>query len=252
MSVVPTAGPEAIPAARLSPIERSMRIFVQPANAWDDLKERGQWWFPLLLSIGVWLALSALAYHPITVPMTLDQLSESVANGRLDAGQAEQMGRFYTESRMALLAVVGSQALVWPALYMIQALIVWFGGGFVLGSSLRYRQAFDVVCWSSLVKIPEAILFFVLAWQRQTFKGVHLGLGVLVPEAESPGKLQIGFETFLDFLGPFGAWSITIAILGVSALAGTSRRSVAWVLVALYLAFGMFLAAVAAFFSSGA
>ena len=251
MSVVPAAEPQSAPAARLSPIERTVRVFAQPANAWADLRERGQWWFPLLLSLGVWVVLQALAYDPLIVPMMLDQWSEAVANGRMESAQAESMSRFFTESPAARWIVLGQQAIVWPIIYLLQALVVWFGGGFVLGTKLRFRQAFDVVSWSSLVKLPQVILFFVLAWQRGSFQGVHLGLGVLVPESESPGKLQLGLTTFLDFFGPFEAWWIVVAVLGVAAITGAARRSVAWVLVALYLAFGVFLAAVNAFFGPG-
>jgi hypothetical protein len=41
-------------------------------------------------------------------------------------------------------------------------------------------------------------------------------------------------------------------VIGVAALSKAPRRNVAWVLVALYLAFGAFLAAVNALFNPGA
>ena len=249
--VAEPAGPAAQPA-RLSPLERTVRIFARPATAWDDLRDRGQWLFPFLVGLVLWVGLQALAFDPVTVPMMLDQWETAVANGRMEPAQAQQMEQFFTTNPVARWVVLGQQAIVYPILALLQTLIVWFGAGFVLGTKFRFRQAFDVMCWSGMVKIPQLILFFVLAFQRQSFQGVHLGLGVLVPEAETPSRLQTGLTAFLDFLGPFEAWWGYVAILGVSTLTGAPRRNVAWVLIALYLAFGVFIAAVSAFFNPGA
>ena len=252
---MPSAEPSApVPAApaRLSPFARAVRIFSRPATAWDDLVDRGQWAPPLLAGLALWMGLQALAYQHVTVPMMLDAWSEAVASGRMEQAQMDRMAGFFTENPSAPWIVVGQQAIVWPVLALLTALVVWFGGGFVLGTKLRFRQAFDVVCWAGIVKWPSLLLLFALAWQKQTFKGVHLGLGALIPEGDTPDKLRTGLTTFLDFLGPFEAWWAVVAVLGVAALSGAPRRNVAWVLVALYLAFGAFLAAVNALFNSGA
>lgn len=247
----PLAAVTASESPQLSPVTRMVRVFVRPADAWDGLREKGQWLFPLVLGLAVWLGLQAAAYDHVTLPMMFEQWSEAVANGQMEPTQEASLTKFFTESPAARWIVLGQQVIVWPILLLLQALVVWFGTGFVLGTRLRFRQAFDVVCWSGLVKIPALLLFFALAFSRQSFMGVHLGLGVLVPEPETPSKLLTGLGTFLDFIGPFEAWWAAVAVLGASALSGAPRRSVAWVLVALYLALGAFLAAVSAFFSPG-
>ena len=238
--------------ATLSPVTRFVRIFSRPAAAWEGLEERGQWLFPLVLGLALWVGLQAAAYDRVTLPMMFDQWSEAVANGQMEAAQEANLIRFFTDSPSARWIVLGQQLIVWPILVLLQALVVWFGIGFVLGTRMRFRHAMEVICWSGLVKIPALILFFALAFSRETFMGVHLGLGVLVPEPETPSKLLTGLTTFLDFFGPFEAWWAAVAVLGASALSGAPRRSVAWVLVALYLALGAVLAAVSAFFSPGA
>jgi hypothetical protein len=250
---MPSAQPvEPVPApVRLSPIARAGRIFTRPATAWDDLVERGQWAAPLLVGLALWVGLQALAFRPITVPMMLDAWSDAVASGRMEQAQMDHMSSFFTDNPAALWIVLAQQAIVWPILTFLTALVVWFGGGFVLGTRLRYRQALDVVCWAGIVKWPSLVVLFALAWQKQTFKGVHLGLGALIPEGETPDRLRTGLTTFLDFVGPFEAWWVVVAVIGVAALTGAPRRNVAWVLVALYLAFAAFLAAVNALFNPG-
>jgi hypothetical protein len=213
--------------------------------------ERGQWLPPLLASLVLWAGLQALCFDHVTVPMMQDAWNDAVSAGRMEQAQMDKMVAFFT-GPTARWIVVGQQAISWPILTLLVALVVWFGGGFVLGTKLRYRQALDVVCWSGLVSWPAIVLTFALAWQRQTFKGIHLGLGALIPEGETPDKLRTGITMFLDFFAPFEAWRIAIAVIGVAVLSGAPRRNVAWVLVALYLAFGAFLAAVNALFNPGA
>jgi hypothetical protein len=244
-----TAAPSSTP--RLSPLARTARIFTGPAGAWVGLREQSAWGFPLLLGLALWVVLQLVAYDRVTVPTMLDQWAEAVENGRLEAAQEQQLGRFFTESPAARWIVVGQQALAWPILALLQALVLWFGIGFVLGTKLRFGAAMDVVCWSGLVKLPQLLLFFGLAFARQSYVGVHLGLGVLIPEGDAPNKLLSGLRTFLDLIGPFEAWWLFVAVLGAAALSGAPRRSVAWVVVALYLALGAFLAAVGAYFGSG-
>jgi len=252
MSIAEPHEPDTPAPVRLSPFHRAARVFASPATAWDDLAERGQWLIPLLTGLALWVGLQAVAYHHVTVPMLLDTWSDAVASGRMEQAQMDRMSSFFTDNPAAMWIILAQQAVVWPILSLLTALVVWFGGGFVLGTKLRYRQALDVVCWAGIVKWPALLITFLLAWQKQTFKGVHLGLGALVPEAETPSKLQVGLTTFLDFIGPFEAWWVVVAVIGVAALTGAPRRNVAWVLVALYLAFGAFLAAVAALFNPGA
>jgi hypothetical protein len=249
-SAEPTV-PVLSPPVRLSPIARAVRVFARPATAWDDLVERGQWLPPLLASLVLWAGLQALCFDHVTVPMMQDAWNDAVSAGRMEQVQMDKMMAFFT-GPTARWIVVGQQAIFWPILTLLVALVVWFGGGFVLGTKLRYRQALDVVCWSGLVSWPAIVLTFALAWQRQTFKGIHLGLGALIPEGETPDKLRTGITMFLDFFAPFEAWRIAVAVIGVAALTGAPRRNVAWVLVALYLAFGAFLAAVNALFNPGA
>jgi hypothetical protein len=132
------------------------------------------------------------------------------------------------------------------------ALVLWFGVSFLMGAQLKYRLALEVVAWSSLVGIPGQLISYALAWYRQTFRGIHLGFGILLPDSEAPSRLMTGLGTFLDALGPLLLWHLTVAILGASALSGAPRKSTAWVLGGLYLVLAVFSAALAAMFSRNA
>ena len=102
------------------------------------------------------------------------------------------------------------------------------------------------------MNLPASFIRYAYGWVRESFEGLHLGLGVLVPEPETHTKLYTGLTVFLDAISPFAAWYLAVLVLGTAALSGAPRRNVAWVLVTLYLAFVAFSAAVAALLSSGA
>ena len=112
--------------------------------------------------------------------------------------------------------------------------MVWFGVGFVLGSSMKYRHALEVAAWSNLINIPGYLIAFTEAWFMQTFKGIHVGLGALLP-ADSGSKVITGLGIFLDAFGPFAIWYLIVGIVGAAALSGAPRRSVAWVMSSLYM-----------------
>jgi hypothetical protein len=66
---------------------------------------------------------------------------------------------------------------------------------------------------------------------------------------ETPSKLMTGLGVLLDALGPFSIWYLAVGILGTAALSGAPRKSVTWVMVGLYLAVMVFVAAIAAMFT---
>jgi hypothetical protein len=249
----PSESPEAPAAApaRLSPLQRTIAIFVRPAAAWDGLKERAQWWFPLLVVLVLTLAGSALIYHRAQLPTILEAMEERVANGDMPPEQLDRIESFYN-SPAGIAIMLGTTAVSLGALPFLIALLIWFAVGFVLGSPFRYRHALEVSTWSSLVTLPPVLLWDVLAWIRQSMRGVHVGFGVLLPEAGPGDKMLRAVGVFLDWIGPFGIWHVAVAVLGAAILSGAPRKSVAWALGILYLVSGLLAAALAAVIPGGA
>jgi hypothetical protein len=246
MEAIPADAGVAAPATRnLSVIERSIAVFVRPTQAWGGLHERAQWWFPLILMAIVSAGTTALLYHRALVPMLTESWEQQVANGQMQAEQLDQIERFFN-SPAGLGFSIGQQVVILPILIFVIALAVWFGVGFVLGTGLKYRLALEVACWSFLIRLPETILITVLAWFRGTMRGVHVGFGVLVPDAETPTRLNTVLGVLLDAVGPFSIWYVIVGIIGAAALSGAPRRSVAWTLGVLYLVIMGFVSALAA------
>ena len=247
---VPPAASVAEPLT-LSPIQRAVAMYVRPGSAWGGLREHAQWWFPLLLVMLVNLAGSTLTYHRAQLPTILEAMEEQVASGEMTSQQMEQIEGFY--SGPMGLAITASVATVWSAILLfVMALLTWFAIGFVLGKPFRYRHALEVTASSWMVTVPALVLWMSLAWAKQSMRGVHIGFGILLPEAESGDKMLRALGVFLDWIGPFGIWQLAVSILGAAALTGAPRKSVGWALGILFVISGLCAAALAVLMPGGA
>jgi hypothetical protein len=229
---------------------RAIAIFVRPGRAWDGLESRVQWWFPLLVILAVNAAGIVLLHDRALMPMLTESWDRQVSEGQMSSEQVQHIEDFM-DSGAGRAITAAQQLVVFALVNFVTALVVWFGVSFLLGAKLRYRLALEVVCWSSLVGVPAQLLTFALAWFKESFRGVHVGFAVFLPEMDPPGKLMTGLGVVLDAIGPFGIWFVAVGVIGATVLSGAPRRSVAWVMASLYLVVSIFGAALAAFFTPG-
>jgi len=251
MSATVDSHPPVDPSPTMSPFARIGALYTRPSQAWAGLETRGQWWFPMLVTLFVMVLTTATTYDRAFLPMMTEQFEQQVASGQVQPDQAERMEEFFS-SGAGRWITVGQQVIAIPIFMLISALFVWVAGGFMLGTKLTYRQALDVAAWAGLIGLPGYVLTSAIAWFRNaSMQDVHLGLAVLLPESETSSGLMRGLTVFLDWLGPFAIWSLVVAIIGTATLSGAPRKSVAWILSGLFLVGGVFMAALAARFSPG-
>lgn len=250
MSAIPPVGDAVVddPSKRLSLLQRAVAIFTRPSQAWTGLQTQVQWWFPLLLFLAINVTGALLLHERALIPMLSDTWDQQVANGNMTPDRVDKMLEFM-RSPMGITFAVGQQVVVIAVITFVTALVIWFGIGFLLGTRFSYRLSLEVAAWAGLVNVPAQLLAFGLAWYRQTYKGLHVGFGALLPEADTPSKLMSGLGVLLDAIGPFSIWFLVVGIIGASTLSGAPRRSASWTLGLLYGALWVFVAALAAFFT---
>ena len=239
----------AVSEASMSPFARFVAVFARPTRAWDGLRTHAQWWFPVVVVVLVGCVGSAVLQKRALIPMMTDTWEEAVQSGRMQPQAAERMEQFF-ESPAGYAVTLGQQVVIIPVFILLVALAIWFGVGFVLGTGLKYRLALELAAWGSLINLPAQIIAFAEAWALQTFKGVHVGLGALLP-ADSHEKWMVGLRVFLDAIGPFSIWYLAVTVIGAAVLSGAPRKSVAWVLITLYLVIMACIAVIAALFAPG-
>ena len=228
---------EAVPAAdaRMSPFARAIAVFTNPGGAWAGLKVQKQWWFPLLLIVLFSAGMTATLYERAIVPMQAAQMDQMVEEGRLTPEQAEQQVQMMSGPMgLGMGLIFGTLFLV--VIMLLIAAGVSFGVSFMLGHKLSYRLGLEIVCWANLIMLPAGVLNGILAWSRETMRGIHLGPGILVPMADPPEKWQVAAASFLDAFGPFELWTVAVVIIGASTLSGAPRQSVLWTMGGLYVA----------------
>lgn len=244
----PDAATETSPSTHsLGVFQRAVALYAHPARAWDGLRERAQWWFPMLIVAVVAAAVAGALHERALVPMLSATWRDQVANGQLPAEKVQQLEAFFHSPAGLAVSVVQQLVLV-PVFQVLIAVVVWFGVGFVLGSPLTFRLALEVATWSGLIFIPIQLASAAVAWSRETFRGVHVGFGLLLPDTEAPSRFMIWLGGVLDALGPLSIWYLAVAVLGAAALSGAPRRRVAWTLAGLYLVFVMLFSALGAMF----
>ena len=244
-SEFPSAPAAAASGPSLSLLQRSIAVFARPSQAWDGLRERTQWWFPLVVLLLVHALSAAVLFRTAMIPMLHDQWEEQIAAGNMTTEQMDKASAFM-DSNFGLVATIVPQVVMLVLLTLLEGLLLWFGAGFVLGTGMKFRWALEVVSWSGLVTIPGAILMSVLAWTNGTMKNLHIGFGILLPSNDPPTRILTALGAFLDGIGPLAIWFLIVAILGASALSGAPVRRIAGVLVGIYLAVLLFGAGLAA------
>ena len=229
-----TGAAPAAAEASMSPFARAIAIFTNPSGALAGLKTQSQWWFPLLVILLFAATTTACLYQRAIVPMNSEIYDRLVDQGVLTPEKAAQAEEQMRGPQGLIQALVG-QTLIVPVLFLVMGAGLAFGVSFILGSRLPFRQGFEVVLWANLVMLPAGIVTSILAWSKETMKGIHLGPGILVPMSEPPEKWQRALSSFLDAFGPFEIWTLAVVIIGASTLSGANRKSVLWVIGGLYV-----------------
>lgn len=243
---VPAPAPE---PPGLPPLQRAVAVFVRPADAWQGVRQRSAWWLPVLVSVLVAMAGYVATYQRSQVPDIRDRLERQVESGEIPADRLPRI-----EEQITSPVAEGIGLVIIPiATLIILSLIAtlpWLAAGFMLGRPFTWKDGFLVASWAQLIVIPGQILFYALCFINRTYKGQHIGFGVLLPPTDAPTKLGTGLGVFLDYgIGPFYLWWIAVLVIGTATLSGAPRKSVAWTLGGLYLAVMMVVSTLAGWFT---
>jgi len=241
---VPAAPTTTESGPSLSMLQRIAAIYFRPTAAWSGLRERVQWWFPMLLFAIVNAATIGAVYRRAFLPMISSQWEGKVESGEMTPEAYDQVVAMMSGPTGQMIFVV-QQFIMTIVLLFGLALAVWFGVSFVLGHKMKYRWALEVASWSSLISIPTVLLTGLLAWVKEDWMSAHVGFGILLPQPDTPSRLMTALGVFLDGIGPLAIWYVTVLVIGASTMSGAPRKNTAWVIGGLYvllLAFGAALA----------
>ena len=199
-----------------------MDIYFAPSKIFTALKEKPQWVIPLIIVLVV-VALTAA----LTVNFSRDEIMARQEEALREQGRSEEEIERAMEFTSGPIIFIGSalSATIFTAVLML--LFALFVNLFIplFGGESGFKTVFSVICFSSLVIIPAAILKLVLiAITKSPY--VTTSLALLAPGLAKDSfvyKLLAGFDFFVF-------WEMILVALGVNITNSIAKKN-AYVLV---------------------
>jgi len=133
-----------------------LNIFLEPAKVFSELREKPNFWLPLLLSMASMAAVVLFYFMTVDSNWYLDHalLASGKEMSAAEIAQAKQvmpgtrvMGFFGAPSAALGIAIVSAIT----ALYLMLA-------GKVTATAISFKQAFSLVCWANMPMLLGALM----------------------------------------------------------------------------------------------
>ena len=199
-----------------------MDVYFAPSKVFAALKEKPQWLTPLIIVLVV-VALAAA----LTVNFSRDEIAARQEEALRERGLSEEeMERAmqFTSGPVILISSAVSATIFTVVLMLLFAMIInlfipLFGG------ESGYKTVFSVICFSSLVLVPSAILKLILiAITKSPYMTTSL---VLLAPGLAKETFAYKLLAGLDF---FVIWEMILVALGINITNGITKKN-AYVLV---------------------
>lgn len=127
-----------------------INIFLEPAKAFADLKEKPSFWLPLLL-VAVLGAVSTTAYFLTVDPdwFADNQVAQMQAQRDMSAAEVEQAKQFMPGAR-ASAYFGGPMVLLFVGIVFSVMALYYLLAGKVTGNQVGFRRGLSLAAWSSM------------------------------------------------------------------------------------------------------
>jgi Yip1-like protein len=227
------------PPADLGPMQalgRVARVFTSPRRLWEELRDRPNWAFPLLLSMVVSFLLAAALFSR---PEGRESLQKALAAAPGNLGELEKVQLL---KAMEVAVWIGAVAGVAVG-NLFLAMLLWGTSSLAEGRA-RFRSVFSFQLHAQMVTVLPQILglWILIAHRGGELKGsdqtLPFTLARFLPETKSPGFLQ----ALAASIDPFTLWYWALVLAGLPVIAQIPRKKVI-VPVLVLLAMGILLRA---------
>jgi hypothetical protein len=222
------AVPIVIESPALTQAQRVIYTFTAPSKTFADIKRSTSWWLPFLLTVIVTYGFFAA----ITAKVTWNQVAENTI--KLSPKQSEQLDKLTPEARASQMKIISISTEAVMAATPILALIITavIAGvllatiNFGFGGKATFWESFAVIFYAGLPGIIKVILGTVVLFvgldpenfNIKNFAGTNIGY--YLPADTSKGLMSLA--TSLDITT---IWTLVLASIGISIVAGTKRSS---------------------------
>jgi Yip1 domain len=222
--------------ANTSTMAIATNIFTSPGEAFAAIKERPSPWFPLLILVAAYCAVSVLYLYKVDLGWMLD--NQLAAGGNLTEEQRTQAVDAAMQLPRGVYVAFGvlSALIVYPLLFAIFALY-YTGASFFTNTGVKFKQWFALLAWCCLpflLGLVATLVYIITGDVR--FVGQEglnpLSFGNLLG-IDATGTPTV--QRVLLALDPTVIWTVVLTVLGYQALSQRSIVHAATVVLAPYV-----------------
>lgn len=215
-----------------SAVAKMCNVFVEPGDVFEEVRVSRpnylNWLLPLLLSIGVGIALTFFVFGQPAVRQQLREITDRTIEKRVAAGmpreaadsQAKVAEIFSGPVVRSVMVVVGSVVQL-----LVIALVIWLVGRWALKARFGYGQALEVTGLAGMIALLGAVVTSLLIVVKGNLY-MNPGPVLLVPEFQQANRAHL----LLSMLNVISLWHLAVLALGLARLAGGSRlKAAAWI-----------------------
>jgi len=199
-----------------------LNIFMAPTKVFTSLKEKPEWVTPFIIVLVV-IAIAATLTVGMTRKTIMAQQEEVFRERGMSDEQIEQAMKFISGPAAMITSAIAAAIFTAIILLIFAVVVNLFISPF--GGKGAFKSVFSVVCFSSLIKIPAAILKLILiAITKSPY--VTTSLALFVPNLAKTSfsyRLLAGFDFFI-------IWEIILVALGISITNEVEKKN-AYILV---------------------
>ncbi len=196
--------------------------FVNPRVVFTRVKEKPEWLMPLAIVL-IGLAVLSMLTIATTRDLINAQQIEAMKERNMTEEQIEQAMKFTSGPFMVIVGGIGSIIGTLVMLLIFAGILNLFIP--MLGGEGSFRMVFSVVSYSALVKIPSAIIRWILIMLKHSLH-VSTSLVLFVPGLDTKSFIY-KFLSGIDF---FLLWEMILVALGIS-ITNSLKRENSYILV---------------------
>jgi hypothetical protein len=211
---------------------RFVALFTSPKALFEELENRPSWLVPMLITLFAVALFVAILWNPVMLPEQLTAI-EDRPNAEVAATMLTTNGIYFALG----FGIPGTAIALFVYSWFVQIV-----GAFLLGGTLRYKQALSIVCHTSMLGLVAQVVRIPLAFISKSVK-VSVGPGMLLPPGTAEGFAMKFLSGFLANFDLFILWQTALVALGVSVIGRVPRgkaNAAIWALfVLMSLCFGL-------------
>jgi len=212
----------------LSAVQRAVKIFSDPAPAFESIRIKPTWLFPVIVTI-----IMAVIMIFLTTDLQLQAQKDAILNSERIPEEQKDALIEGMEGAGAVKTIVlpSGAAIIGSFIYFALAGAVFMLiGNVFMGGQTSYKQNFALAAWGSIIGIAETIVKIPLMISKGSYN-VYTSLALLLDESESKTVL---FQVF-DAIDLFAIWKIVIFAIGFSVIYKFSQKKGYMAIIPLYL-----------------